>query len=60
MTKHYTIKDKSGKFIREGYFTEPEVRMVAKAGYRVFEGQGIEITPGLTGLFDNPFDSKIQ
>lgn len=51
MAQHYTIADKSGKIIREGEFTEPEVRMAAKAGYRVFEQGNHEITPELTGLF---------
>ena len=48
---HYVITDKSGRRLREGDFTEPEVRMVAKAGFRVFETGNREITPELTGLF---------
>lgn len=51
MMQRYTIMDKSGRIVREGNFTEPEVRMIAKAGYRVFEGTNNEITPMLTGLF---------
>jgi hypothetical protein len=51
MSQHYIIADKAGNVIREGNFSEPEVRMVAKAGYRVFNGQSHEITPMLTGLF---------
>lgn len=51
MSKHYVIKDKGGRFIREGDFTEPEMRMVVKAGYRVFEDRDNEITPQLSGLF---------
>lgn len=50
-TQYYMIADKAGKIIREGEFTEPEVRMAAKAGYRVFEQSHHEITPELTGLF---------
>lgn len=49
--RHYVITDRSGRRLREGNFTEPEVRMVAKAGYRVFEAGEREITPELTGLF---------
>lgn len=48
---HYLITDRSGRRLREGNFTEPEVRMAAKAGYRVFETGNREITPELTGLF---------
>lgn len=53
MAQHYIITDKRGDVIREGDFSEPEVRMVAKAGYRVFQGKDHEITPMLTGLFDH-------
>jgi hypothetical protein len=56
MSQHYIITDKSGNMIREGDFTEPEMRMVAKAGYRVFAGKDNEITPSLTGLFNNNND----
>lgn len=58
MNKRYNITDKSGKVMKSGLFSEPEVRMAAKAGFRVFEinnrdGEtNKEITPGLTGLFD--------
>lgn len=51
MAEHYIITDKSGNVVREGDFSEPEVRMVAKAGYRVFEKGNREVTPELTGLF---------
>jgi hypothetical protein len=57
MAQHYIITDKSGRFIREGDFTEPEMRMVAKAGYRVFEDRDNEITPWLSGLFGNNNDN---
>lgn len=57
--KNYEITDKSGKKLKMGMFSEPEVRMVAKAGFRVFEVNGSgnyqqnkEITQGLTGLFN--------
>lgn len=56
--KNYAITDKSGKKLKTGMFSEPEVRMAAKAGFRVFEvkdsgnyQQNKEITQGLTGLF---------
>ena len=47
---------------KTGMYTEPEVRMAAKAGMRVFEiiGRGqysMEITQELTGLFKK-FDCK--
>lgn len=45
------ITNKNGKIIKQGNFTEPEIRMVARAGYRVFEN-GNEITQKLTGLFE--------
>jgi len=53
MNKYYKILDKSDKIMRDGNFTEPEIRMVAKAGFRVFESNDNEITPELTGLFEN-------
>jgi hypothetical protein len=67
MKMNYAITDKSGKKIKTGIFTEPELRMAAKAGFRVFEinaagaKQEIEITQGLTGLFNgynDDFDPK--
>ena len=36
MKKKYAITDKNGKKVKIGLFTEPEVRMAAKAGMRVF------------------------
>jgi len=59
MSQHYIITDKSGNMIREGDFTEPEMRMVARAGYRVFEGMDNEITPKLTGLFSSGGETNI-
>lgn len=56
MLQHYIIMDRSGQIVREGDLSEPEVRMVAKAGYRVFEGKDNEITPMLTGLFNHGND----
>ncbi|MEG6572174.1 hypothetical protein V6C21_06625 [[Clostridium] cellulosi] len=55
MKKKYAIKDKNGNYIKMGMYTEPEVRMAAKAGLRVFEAEGpqTEITQQLTGLFGN-------
>lgn len=58
LKKEYVIANKSGKEIKVGFFSEPEVRMAAKAGMRIFElreGDGkcsMEITRELTGLFD--------
>jgi hypothetical protein len=60
MKQRYTIMDKNGKIIREGNFTEPEIRMVAKAGYRVFEGTNNEITPMLTGLFSGDEGEELK
>ena len=60
MAQHYIITDKSGRFVREGDFTEPEMRMVARAGYRVFESRDNEITPQLTGLFNINNDSSFN
>ena len=57
MLQHYIIKDKTGRVVIEGEYTEPEVRMVARAGYRVFEGSNNEITPKLTGLFNPKIDN---
>lgn len=57
LNKKYAIADKSGKKIKVGFYSEPEVRMAAKAGLRIFElddGGGrasMEITQELTGLF---------
>lgn len=53
MQDKITIKDRKGSIIKTGNFTEPEIRMAAKAGYRVFE-DGNEITQRLTGLFEHP------
>lgn len=56
MKKSYNITDKNGNTVKSGYFTEPEVRMAAKAGFRIFEldkNKDLEITQGLTGLFTN-------
>lgn len=59
MKKRYAIADKNGRKVKTGIFSEPEVRMAAKAGFRVFEINGrdgeynMEITHGLTGLFDD-------
>lgn len=55
--KKYTVTDRSGKKTKTGFFSEPEVRMAAKAGMRVFEIMGdgknmMEITQELTGLFE--------
>jgi hypothetical protein len=47
------LVERGGKIMRDGNFTEPEIRMVAKAGFRVFESNDNEITPELTGLFEN-------
>jgi hypothetical protein len=46
-----TITDKTGRFIKSGDFTQPEVRMIAKAGYRVFD-QNTEITEKLINLYE--------
>ncbi|HEX2938680.1 MAG TPA: hypothetical protein VHO66_07155 [Ruminiclostridium sp.] len=59
MKKKYAIKDRSGRQVKTGMFTEPEVRMAAKAGLRVFEIENskgnspTEITQELTGLFNH-------
>lgn len=59
MKKRYAITDRSGRRVKAGTFSEPEVRMAAKAGFRVFEindknGEyNMEITQGLTGLFED-------
>lgn len=53
MKNRIVIEDRQGNIIKAGNFTEPEMRMAAKAGYRVFE-DGQEVTQGLTGLFDTP------
>lgn len=68
MRKKYVIEDKKGHRLKTGMFTEPEVRMAAKAGLRVFEVEkggddinevAVEITQRLTGLFDqNSQDEK--
>ncbi|HEX3025945.1 MAG TPA: hypothetical protein VHR42_01770 [Clostridia bacterium] len=55
MEHSYIIMDKSGRILKKGNLAEEEVRMVAKAGFRVFEGEK-EITPILTGLFDRNQD----
>lgn len=58
LKKKYAIADKSGKKIRVGFYSEPEVRMAAKAGMRIFEldessgKASMEITQELTGLFE--------
>ncbi len=39
MAQYYIIADKNGEVIREGNFSEAEICMVAKAGYRVFENE---------------------
>jgi hypothetical protein len=57
LKKKYAIAEKSGKKIRVGFYSEPEVRMAAKAGLRIFEldesgsRASMEITQELTGLF---------
>lgn len=65
MKKNYAITDKSGKKLKAGMFSEPEMRMVARAGFRVFEVSGSgnyqqkkEITQGLTGLFNYKGEMK--
>lgn len=55
--EEYVITDKGGKVIKKGNFSEPEVRMVAKAGFRVFENNA-EITANLIGIFDNGQNTK--
>jgi hypothetical protein len=57
LKKMYTVTDRSGKKAKTGMFSEPEVRMAAKAGMRVFEindsgKYSMEITQELTGLFN--------
>ena len=52
MANAITITDKNGKLIKKGDFSEPEIRLVARAGYRVFKNDS-EITQSLTGLFDS-------
>ena len=58
MKKKYIVTDKSGKNSKTGMFSEPEVRMAAKAGMRIFEiddnnsKYSMEITQELTGLFN--------
>ncbi len=56
LKKMYTVTDRRGKSTKTGMFSEPEVRMAAKAGTRIFELVGdvkhsMEITQELTGLF---------
>lgn len=62
MEKSYIITDKSGRQLRQATLSEPEARMVAKAGFRVFDpaenshgnpAPGDELTPQLTGLFEH-------
>ncbi len=58
LKKKYTVTDKSGNKQKTGMFSEPEVRMAAKAGMRVFEiyedgKYSMEITQELTGLFND-------
>jgi hypothetical protein len=49
--KNIIITDKNGSFIKKGDFTQPEVRMIAKAGYRVFD-ESSEITEKLINLYE--------
>lgn len=56
MKQRYAVTDKSGNIKKIGFFTEPEIRMAAKAGLRIFkldaEGEySSELTQELTGLF---------
>lgn len=54
MSKEYAIADKAGRWMKTGAFSQAEVRMAAKAGFRIFvlgSGSTREITQGLTGLF---------
>lgn len=58
MKQRYAVTDKSGNIKKIGLFTEPEIRMAAKAGLRIFkldtEGKySMELTQELTGLFPN-------
>ena len=58
LNKMYTVTDRNGKKTKTGLFSEPEVRMAAKAGMRVFEinddgKYSMEITQELTGLFND-------
>lgn len=56
------ITDKNGRFIKKGNFTQPEVRMIAKAGYRVFD-ETTEITEKLINLYEPknlPSDNKFE
>ncbi len=53
----YVIADKNGKWMKTGAFSHAEMRMAAKAGFRVFvlgDSDAREITQGLTGLFNTP------
>ncbi|MDR3645645.1 MAG: hypothetical protein P4M02_11300 [Clostridia bacterium] len=60
METKITIADKTGSPVKHGIFTEPEMRMAAKAGYRVFE-DGSEITQRLMGLFSqSPSDQDFK
>lgn len=57
MDKQYAIADKNGNWMKTGTFSQAEVRMAAKAGFRIFVLGGSdarEITQGLTGLFSMP------
>ena len=47
----HTITDREGHPVKEGRFSVPELRMAAKAGFRVFEN-GAEVTQTLICLFD--------
>jgi hypothetical protein len=51
MNTNIIITDKNGRFIKKGNFTQPEVRMIAKAGYRVFD-ESREITEKLINLYE--------
>jgi hypothetical protein len=58
LKKKYIVMNKNSKTAKTGYYSEPEVRMAAKAGMRVFEindddgKSAMEITQELTGLFN--------
>lgn len=59
MDERIVIANKQGQPVKTGHFSEPEIRMAAKAGYRVFKGEK-EITQSLTGLFAIEEDSDQQ
>lgn len=60
LKKRYIIEDKVGNYVKTGMFTEPEVRMAAKAGLRIFDAEKskAEITQELTGLFDSRYKNR--